>query len=356
MMDDSVIKHIYGAIADQESRDIFAARMIYSITRDKSALTTVIDHSVNQIITDTRVIDFEEEWSLYTGNLLLFGAGRYAGFFLKFFPNIKWKGVIDSHLEEGTFQEIPLIAYDKFTFDEHIKTKIVITSKPNYYEMLDQLHESGIQDDSIIDGTFLWDVIEGKQYFDLSELPHTDAESFVDVGCLDGLSSVTFHKWSGKYSDVCYCFEPDRRNLKKTENNLKKFGVENYELFDKGVWDSSKELYFDANGTGQAHFEKYNEGDKKEGLVKLPVVSIDEALAGKNVTFIKMDIEGSELMALRGAEKTVREQKPKLAICVYHKPSDIVDIPSYVLNVRSDYKLYFRHYADTECETVMYAI
>lgn len=356
MIDESVIKHIYGSIEDQESRDIFAARMIYSITRDELALATVIDHSVKKIRTDKRVVDFSEECSLYTRDLFLFGAGRYAGFFLKFFPNIKWKAVIDSHIEEGAFQGIPLIRFDKFVHDKHEKTKIVITSKPNYYEMLEQLHESRIQDDSIIDGTFLWDVIEGNQYFDLSELPHMDAESFVDVGSLDGLSSVTFHRWSGKSSDVCYCFEPDKRNLIKTENNLKKFGIENYELFNKGVWDSTKELYFNANGTGQAHFVEDIDGDRKEGLVKLPVISIDEALAGKNVTFIKMDIEGSELMALRGAERTIREQKPKLAICVYHKPSDIVDIPSYVLNVRPDYKLYFRHYADTECETVMYAI
>ena len=53
----------------------------------------------------------------------------------------------------------------------------------------------------------------------------------------------------------------------------------------------------------------------------------------------------------------IKRQKPKLAICVYHKPEDIWEIPEFLLNIRPDYKFYFRHYCYWDIgETVMYAV
>ena len=69
-----------------------------------------------------------------------------------------------------------------------------------------------------------------------------------------------------------------------------------------------------------------------------------------------MDIEGSEGKALLGARKTITENKPKLAICVYHKPEDIIELPQIVLDMNPNYKLYLRHYSYTDTETVLYAI
>lgn len=93
-----------------------------------------------------------------------------------------------------------------------------------------------------------------------------------------------------------------------------------------------------------------------EGRIAIEVRKLDDVLQGKKVTFIKMDIEGAELAALRGAEKIIREQRPRLAICVYHKPEDIWEIPSLILSCNPDYRLYLRHYSITETETVLYAI
>ena len=55
----------------------------------------------------------------------------------------------------------------------------------------------------------------------------------------------------------------------------------------------------------------------ENGEDEIKVVAVDEIVDGK-VTFIKMDIEGSELKALHGAEKTIKKYRPKLAICIYH--------------------------------------
>lgn len=73
-------------------------------------------------------------------------------------------------------------------------------------------------------------------------------------------------------------------------------------------------------------------------------------------TFIKMDIEGAEKEALIGAEQIIRCHKPKLAICVYHKPEDIYVLPELINSFREDYRFYLRHYSNTIYETVLYAV
>ena len=69
-----------------------------------------------------------------------------------------------------------------------------------------------------------------------------------------------------------------------------------------------------------------------------------------------MDIEGWEMNALKGAEKLIATSKPKLAICVYHKHNDIIELYEYIKSINSDYKVYLRHYTEGVVETVMYFI
>ncbi len=87
------------------------------------------------------------------------------------------------------------------------------------------------------------------------------------------------------------------------------------------------------------------------------IVRLDDALKSEDVTFIKMDIEGSEVAALRGAEEILRTKKPQLAICVYHKTSDFWEIPSLIREGGLNYKLYLRHHYNRNCwGTVLYAV
>lgn len=74
------------------------------------------------------------------------------------------------------------------------------------------------------------------------------------------------------------------------------------------------------------------------------------------MTFIKMDIEGAELAALKGAKNTIKMYKPKLAICVYHNPLDIIEIPKLIKEIEPSYKLYLRHYSKFYSDTILYAI
>lgn len=85
------------------------------------------------------------------------------------------------------------------------------------------------------------------------------------------------------------------------------------------------------------------------------IVSLDDVLITKDITMIKMDIEGAEIDALNGAKNTIQSLKPDLAICVYHKISDIWEIPLMLHKWVPEYKFYLRCHAGSTMETVLYA-
>jgi len=125
-------------------------------------------------------------------------------------------------------------------------------------------------------------------------------------------------------------------------------------LIEKGVWEEKKLLCFGKTGT---HSNILCE----DGNIYIEVDTIDNFCRNEKVTFIKMDIEGSELEALKGAEKQIRENKPKLAICVYHKEEDLITIPQYILSLNPEYKLYLRYFGSSDfnslwTELVLYAV
>lgn len=86
-------------------------------------------------------------------------------------------------------------------------------------------------------------------------------------------------------------------------------------------------------------------------------ITIDSFAKQENVPkidFIKMDIEGAEIPALRGCQQTIKAFKPKLAICVYHKWDDLLTIPSLIHSIRQDYEFYLDCTTGFGGEAVLY--
>lgn len=116
-----------------------------------------------------------------------------------------------------------------------------------------------------------------------------------------------------------------------------------------GTWDKTGTALFNGN-------EESNSGISKYGEMKINVDTLDNILSGELVTFIKMDIEGAELPSLKGAEKVISTSLPKLAICIYHSDTDMLEIPEYIMEEYPNYSLYVRHYKRYASETVLYAV
>ncbi len=359
-LDDRIIKRAYLAICDKYSQKVFSGRLLYSLLGDRAVMSDIMNDFKSVVLHDEKLGAYKKRLKSQSGDVFVFGCGKYAKHMLELMPDLAISGFIDNNIElvGETFKGFQVLSFAEF-LDKYKGSIIVISSKQFFFEMYGQLKDAGISDDNIIDGSVLWDIIEGRQYFDLPELPHVDNEGFVDVGSLDGLSCVAFREWNGKEEARYYCFEPDEYNRGKTIRNLEGYHIENYKVFDTGLWDKTGSLLFHSKGMGESRFIGREEAEKihEDHVLKVPVVKLDDVLAEERITFIKMDIEGSELPALKGAESIIRSQKPKLAISVYHKREDIWEIPEYILNIREDYKLYFRHYCYWATgETVMYAV
>ncbi len=182
------------------------------------------------------------------------------------------------------------------------------------------------------------------QYFP-SFLEFSDKEVVVDCGAFTGdtFESFVFHVGEfGKY----YAFEPDMIPFKKLKTVTMFY--DNVFAIKKGVSSTIGEIGMDILSGGCSTISD-------NATEKIQITTIDEEVQD-NVSFIKMDIEGAELDALKGAEATIKRCKPKLAICVYHKKEDLIDIPAYIKSLRPDYKFYLRAHVPTLSEVVLYAI
>ncbi len=192
---------------------------------------------------------------------------------------------------------------------------------------------------------------KGTQYFPDSVIRLEEGEVFVDCGAYHGESSIDFicqleHAGIKNYRKIV-CVEADGENAEEIKKVLKEY--KNVEIIHAGVWDKAGVLHMNAGyGVGSRLAE--------DGADTVTVAAIDEILQGEEATYIKMDVEGAELRALYGAEKTIRTYRPKLAVCMYHKPEDLVTIPQYIYSIRDDYRFYIRNHSPYGIEMVLYAV
>lgn len=88
----------------------------------------------------------------------------------------------------------------------------------------------------------------------------------------------------------------------------------------------------------------------------VPVNRLDMMFVNRKIDFLKMDIEGAELPALKGGEHLLLESRPILAISIYHTLDDLVDIPLYLMTLLEQYIFFIRHHSFSIGETVLYGI
>lgn len=186
---------------------------------------------------------------------------------------------------------------------------------------------------------------EQDEYFDKAVVL-TDEEVFVDCGGYIGDTAIRFiDRVKGRYKKLII-LEPEADKEKLIKKNLEGYA---YDLYTCGAWSSSTVLRFLARGDSTSTVSHM-------GQIEIKVKALDDLVIEDQPTFIKMDIEGAEIEALRGCKKIIQRYKPKLAICIYHKPEDLFTIPLLIKEMRDDYKLLIRQYGNSRFETVCYAI
>ncbi|NLM74453.1 MAG: FkbM family methyltransferase [Clostridiaceae bacterium] len=343
------IKKVYNSLYDKESKDIFLKKLMYNITAD---FCHVFDLVSSHVRTEN---DFQ--WHSFLKNIseiskekrvVIYGAGGEGDMLCSILESygIYVDAFCDRNAKLNGKKIKPVISPDQLLASYHERNDfcIVIGTEMFYKEIYDYLVKNQINKNDIFGGTAKFEL----QYFDEELISFSDREVFVDGGSLDLNTSCIFLR-KCKNAEKVYAFEPDPNNYKKCLQVKQERELRQVEVYNFGLFDNNDELTFEQFDNGSSRISS-------SGNSKIQVVALDDILKDENITFIKMDIEGAELNALKGAANIIARLRPKLAISVYHRPNHMIDIPLYLKSLIPDYKLYLRHYSIYPQETILYAI
>ena len=180
----------------------------------------------------------------------------------------------------------------------------------------------------------------------------------IDAGGCWGDTALYFAHKSGPCGKV-YSFEFLPENLKIYNRNLDMNPdlKKRVDLIPHPLWSNfGEDVEINPNGPGT----KVEVGQplRKSNDYTYKTETIDHLVATgriEKLDFVKMDIEGAELAALRGAEQSICRFKPDMAITVYHSLEDFWQIPQYLESLNLGYAFYLRHFTIHAEETVLFA-
>lgn len=175
------------------------------------------------------------------------------------------------------------------------------------------------------------------------------SDVLVDLGAFIGEFPIDLAKSSIPFKK-CYCFEISEKNCKRLYSNIGPLGLKDkVECIQKAASDNCGELYINDDGAN-TKICKEKTGHKVE------TITLDKFFKETKISYIKTDIEGAEMEALKGATKVLKRDRPILAISIYHSLSDYQNIPVFLNNILENYKFFIRNHSIYCAEIVLYAI
>lgn len=321
---------IHGALAEL-LEDGFNVKYIIDDTPEKQGRIVdgieVVSRKDEKIRSEKYIIGTNSSVKRLMDSLENWGAGRFV--FMPFCKYSLWK-----HYDECVYIR------DQILED---KKSIEIYNLAMYAQMTDYYN---------IDSTGYG---EGNQYFAIPEFDLLSGEHFIDIGAFvgDTLDDYVNHSQVfGKYVG----FEPGEEHIRAIEIRKKRLCAEwslpddAIEIVRAGVGEQKGKAKLSSDYSGSSSRMTFDELEDAQ----IDIVKLDDYLAGQKVTFIKADIEGMEVQALRGARELIKNQKPKMAICIYHLPWDIYKIPMLVKELNCKYKFKIRLHSKDYQELVLY--
>lgn len=339
-------------LEDEESRFIFKNRLAYNESRDIEYLREIIAKYVPEL----RGIGWYQFKDMTKGKekIWIWGAGMNGRTLLKRLKEISVKvyGIIDRDSTMAEVAGVPVFGIDKVDFKKIDFLIISMHDKETADGCADFAVSAGMKKENIaLFRNYYEQTLVEKQYFE-DFIKYDEGEVFVDAGVLNLDTSLRFAENCDRNNVSnykIYAFEPDQDAYQKCVKIREEHPDKDITLYNSGLWSSDTVLGFKVDGWGGSRIAN------KNLTYQIEVASLD-SMINEKVTYIKMDIEGAELEALKGSRNIIRQYKPKLAVCVYHKKEDIIEIPRYIKSLVPEYRLYLRHYSSCDFETVLYAL
>lgn len=341
-------------------------------------------------------------------NIVLFGAGNYLPDSINSFGREKILAILDNdpgkwgEKIEGIQVDAPKVFFQHVTNDDYA---IVMSTSRYQYEIADSL----VRDYHISEGhmfSLCPDFQEEKMYDSQEILSHLDEinevyefladeeskEYYINsliarlthdplklkpnknmAGTCYYLGSKAIKPLSGGYVLDCgayigdtaqifldmmenkgkiYCFEPFGGNYERLCEWVRQMKMDAIvEAHQIAVSDEDGSMIISA---GDEVSMQANLGQNEKKKNRVCVRGIDSMTFIENVDFIKMDIEGTELNAIRGAEKTIAFYKPQMMISAYHVTSHLWEIPLLLKKIVPEYEIYMGHQPNVSFEPEIY--
>ncbi|TXM93746.1 FkbM family methyltransferase [Methylobacterium sp. WL116] len=179
--------------------------------------------------------------------------------------------------------------------------------------------------------------------------------TFVDGGAYDGdtLEALLAH---GVAVKDWIAFEPDERNMAALRDTARRHraSIGSYTLIEAGLSRENAMVRF-AGGDGETSrvIDPASDESAAIGSSEIRVVRLDDALSRSGEVYVKLDIEGAERDALEGMAELLA-RRPTVAVSVYHRPSDLWDIPQIVANLYDRPRFRLRQHGHHGFDTVLY--
>lgn len=177
----------------------------------------------------------------------------------------------------------------------------------------------------------------------------------INVCLVDGgaFTGDTFKGLTEMGTDISewYAFEPDLINfaeLKRTEIGTRTKAA----FFPCGLSSETTDLFFSEGEGAGSHVSSTSAASPSQ----VRVMALDDALSGMHPTYVKLDIEGFEAEALAGMATIIQRDRPSLAVCIYHKASDLWTLPLLVAAMLPNSQLFIRQHGHNGFDSVLYAL
>lgn len=183
-------------------------------------------------------------------------------------------------------------------------------------------------------------------------LKQNPKEVFIDAGAYNGDTIKLLLDSSPFEFKEIIALEPDPANLEELNKYIEKLTQktrEKIQTISVAVSNKNGIITFDGSGTEQAQISS-------SGGIAVECAKIDDLFHAKEVTFIKMDIEGAEPEAIEGASNIIAQYSPALAISVYHQINHLWEIALLIHRMNPDYSLLFRPHAAGGWDFMLYAV
>ena len=258
------------------------------------------------------------------------------------FTLLFWKYA--SHFLPHYAVDLPHAVHDEA--EEVLRACALWSDDASRFEYLAQLRWRLLSDFDILPNP-----VAPPMYFPIDLFQLTDHELFVDCGAYDGDTIRILLQQPNGSSASIHAFEADPANfekLRETTSGLLHHG--SIALHNLAVGASSGSVMFRALSNEASYISPLS------GDTQVNCVTLDEMLGSMEPTFIKMDIEGAEPDALRGAANLISRCAPVLAICSYHRQDHLWKIPLLIQSFNSGYRFYLRPHLLEGLDLVCYAV